>query len=143
MKISKMTICDYDKVYRLWTNSDGMGLRTLDDSKYGIEKFLNRNPNTNFVCRLGDEIIGVILCGHDGRRAYIYHALVSQEHRAKGIGKELLNSVLNSVEKEGINKIALLVFKDNTIGNDFWESQEFIERDDLNYRNRSINIENI
>jgi N-acetylglutamate synthase len=42
------------------------------------------------------------------------------------------------LQKEGINKVALVVFKDNEIGNIFWEEQGFTVRDDLNYRNKII-----
>lgn len=139
MNINIMTVSDYEEAYRLWSNTDGMGLRSLDDSREGISRFLNRNPRTNFVCRIEDTLVGVILCGHDGRRAYIYHAVVSETHRGKGIGKILLNHAIDAVKSEGIHKIGLVVFKDNKIGNDFWTSQGFINREDLNYRNKSIN----
>ncbi len=49
MHIRSMTIADYDAVYRLWKGTAGMGLRRLDDSPEGIERFLQRNPSTNFV----------------------------------------------------------------------------------------------
>ncbi|GAY77590.1 predicted amino-acid acetyltransferase [Sporolactobacillus inulinus] len=49
MKIRRMRKEDYTEIYQLWTRSDGMGLRSLDDSVQGIEKFLKRNPNTNFI----------------------------------------------------------------------------------------------
>lgn len=143
MLISELTIKDYNEAYDLWNRTEGMGMRSLDDSEAGIQRFLLRNPNTNFVCRVNGEMVGLILCGHDGRRAYIYHAVVAKEHRSKGIGKRLLNSVIDAVRNEGINKIALVVFEDNLLGNGFWEAQGFIKRDDLSYRNRSINELNI
>ncbi len=139
MTIKVMNSMDYEEAYALWSNTDGMGLRSLDDSKEGIDKFLKRNPTTNFVSRDGDRLMGVILCGHDGRRAYIYHTVVSEAYRGKGIGKDLLNAVLGALKEEGINKAALVVFNDNIKGNDFWASQGFINREDLTYRNRSLN----
>ncbi len=44
MKIRKMVMEDYEKVYELWMSCAGMGLNNLDDSQQGIEKFLRRNP---------------------------------------------------------------------------------------------------
>ncbi len=143
MTIRQMAISDYEKVYALWSKTAGMGIRSLDDSKEGISKFLDRNPTTNFVAVSDDTIIGVILCGHDGRRGYIYHAAVDIRHRGNGIGKRLVDSVIEALEKEGINKAALVVFKDNDIGNAFWDAIGFEERIDLVYRNKSINIKNI
>jgi len=143
MNISVMKIGDYEVAYQLWTETDGMGLRSLDDSRQGIEKFLKRNPTTNFICKMDDKLIGLILCGHDGRRAYIYHAVVLEDYRGQGIGKLLLDKVVESVRSEGIHKIALVVFEDNFIGNNFWSSQGFRLREDLNYRNKSINELNV
>ncbi len=138
-----MTIADYDEAFKLWSNTEGMGLRSLDDSQKGIDSFLQRNPNTNFVCRNNSELIGVILSGHDGRRGYIYHAAVHPNYRRKGVGRKLVKEVISSLDKEGIKKVALVVFSSNQKGNDFWESLGFINRKDLNYRNLAIDPTNI
>lgn len=143
MNIRKMEIKDYENVYKLWTSTPGMGMRSLDDSYEGISKFLLRNPETNFVAEKDGTIIGVILTGHDGRRGYIYHMAVDEPYRNRGIGRQLLHSALNALQKEGINKAALVVFKSNEIGNRFWERVGFTQRDDLVYRNMSLNENNV
>lgn len=142
MEIKLMSIEDYDKVYELWTNTEGMGMRSLDDSFEGIQKFLKRNPSTNYIAQVENKIIGVILCGHDGRRGYIYHAAVKTDYRRKGIGQALVNAALDALKKEGINKVALVAFSSNDLGNKFWKSIGFDERNDLVYRNLSINKNN-
>lgn len=139
MLVRLMKIQDYEKVYRLWCDTEGVGMRKLDDSYDGIRRFLLRNPSTNFVAESKDDIVGVILSGHDGRRGYIYHMVVNKEYRRNGIGKLLLDNVLRSLKEEEINKVALVVFDKNDIGNGFWESVGFTKRDDLIYRNLSIN----
>jgi len=138
MQIQKMTIDDYDNVYNLWLSTPGVGLNNLDDSRDGIEKYLKRNPNTSFVTRENGKLTGVILSGHDGRRGFIYHTAVDVSHRNKGIGKKLVEAALNALQKEGINKVAFVVFKQNETGNAFWEKLGFDERTDLVYRNRII-----
>ncbi|MFN8380976.1 MAG: GNAT family N-acetyltransferase [Anaerolineales bacterium] len=138
MQIQKMTIDDYDDVYCLWVNTPGMGLNNLDDSKQGIIKYLKRNPNTCFVARENGKLIGVILSGHDGRRAFIYHMAVDISHRKKGVGRKLVEFALNALQEEGIHKVAFVVFKKNEIGNEFWEKLGFDERTDLVYRNKVI-----
>lgn len=142
MKIRIMQPSDYENVYALWNQTPGMGMRSLDDSYEGILTFLNRNPNTNFVAEEDRKIVGVILTGHDGRRGYIYHMAVSQKCRRRGIGKQLLNSALNALSKEGINKAALVVYATNELGNAFWEANGFTTREDLVYRNKSLNDDN-
>ena len=133
-----MTISDYDDVYALWLSCVGMGLNDIDDSKVGIDKFLQRNPNTCFVATQDEQILGVILSGQDGRRAYIYHLAVAPTHRRQGIAERLVDEVMRVLDEIGISKAALVVFDKNQIGNDFWESQGFSVRRDLVYRNKSL-----
>lgn len=137
--IRPMIIEDYDDVYRLWTLTKGMGLNNLDDTKTGINIFLQRNPNTCFVATFHNEIIGTIISGHDGRRGYIYHTAVSENFRKKGIGQKLVASSLSALKTEGINKVALVVFSKNRLGNLFWEKLGFRKREDLIYRDKAIN----
>ena len=139
MSIRLMTIDDYEKVYELWKSCAGMGLNNLDDSKEGIEKFLNRNPDTCFVADVENVIVGAILVGNDGRRGYIYHTAVNPQYRKQGIAKSLVDTAMTALQKIGINKAALVVFDRNEIGNDFWEKMGFTIRDDLIYRNKVLN----
>ena len=143
MQVRLLSIEDYDEVYQLWTNTKGMGMRSLDDSYEGIEKFLKRNPTTNFVAHVRNKIVGVILCGHDGRRGYIYHTAVNPDYRRNRVGQSLVNAALKALKEEEINKVALVVFSSNDLGNKFWQSLKFQERDDLIYRNLSINESNV
>lgn len=136
--IREMTANDYEMIYDLWMNTPGMGLNAIDDSKEGIRQFLKRNPKTNFVALQDDKIIGVIMSGHDGRRGVIYHMAVAIEYRRLGIGKDLLQYSMDALKQEGINKVALVVFSKNDLGNAFWEKQGFYKRTDLNYRDKNI-----
>ena len=138
MKIRLMTIEDYAAVYNLWIHTSGMGLNDLDDSVEGINRFLKRNPTTNFVAVENNMIIGVILSGHDGRRGFIYHLAVLPEYRRQAIASQLVNCVMTSLSKEGIHKVALVAFQRNENAQKFWENIGFITRDDLIYRNKSI-----
>ena len=132
-----MTIDDYEAAYDMWIKC-GNGLNDKDDSREGILKYLKRNPDTSYVAELANKVVGVILCGHDGRRGIIQHACVSPDYRRRGIGKELVNLALDALKKEGINKVLLVAFKKNEDGNAFWESQGFTLREDLNYRNKAL-----
>lgn len=136
--IRKMSISDYEEVHKLWLSCKGIGLNELDDSKEGIERFLLRNPDTCFVAEKDGNVAGVILAGHDGRRAYIYHLAVAKEYRGKGIGTQLVDAAMNELAFLGIQKAALVAFKENEDGNAFWEKMGFSVREDLNYRNRMI-----
>ncbi len=141
IEIRSLTIEDYESIFALWKRTPGMGLRSVDDTREGIDKFLKRNPHTNFILTDGERAAGVILCGHDGRRAYIYHMVVDTEYRNKRYGSRLLDTVLTALKQEGINKAALVVYADNELGNGFWESKGFTVREDLTYRNRWVQNE--
>lgn len=136
--IKKLTIDDYDKMYALWLSCKGMGLNDTDDSREGIRRFLDRNPDTCFGAFEADMLIGVILAGNDGRRGFIYHTAVSPKHRGKGVGTALVNAALEALGRLGITKTALVVFGKNEVGNAFWEKQGFTVRNDLVYRNRAL-----
>jgi ribosomal protein S18 acetylase RimI-like enzyme len=138
-----MTIEDYAEVYTLWKTTTGMGLRNLDDSEEGIGRFLKRNPQTCFVAMEEGKIVGVILSGHDGRRGFIYHTAIEKASRNRQIGKALVAAVEEAMKKEGIHKIALVVFRDNAQGNLFWERQGFSERKELVYRNKDTDPQNL
>jgi len=138
MIIRKMAIDDYDKIYALWLSCRGMGLNDIDDSREGIARYLQRNPDTCFAAEEEGEILGAIMAGHDGRRGYIYHTAVHPDSRRRGIGRMLAEAALEALRECGISKVALVAFGRNEAGNAFWEKMGFSERTDLVYRNRAL-----
>ena len=138
-----VTIDDYDAIYELWisTEQSKRALNPVDDTREGIERYLKRNPNTCFAAVKDGKIIGVILTGHDGRRAIIHHMCVHKDYRRLGIAAHLVSLAENALKEEGIQKIFGLVFKDNDPANAFWEGQGYSLRTNLNYRNKSLNDE--
>ena len=100
-EIRLVTIDDYDALFELWnsTEQSRRALNPVDDSREGIAKYLKRNPNTCFAAVKDGKIIGVILTGHDGRRAIIHHMCVHPDYRRMGIAKERLrHSVKKSIQ---------------------------------------------
>ena len=79
--IRPMEADDYENVYRLWENIQGFGLRSVDDSREGVERFLKRNPGTSVVAEQNGRIVGTILCGHDGRQGSLYVVCVERTFR--------------------------------------------------------------
>jgi ribosomal protein S18 acetylase RimI-like enzyme len=142
MNIREMRAEDYGKAHELWQASLGVGLRSLDDSEGGIKKFLERNPGFSFVAEQDGELAGTILSGHDGRRGYIYHTAVKEDLRGRGAGKALVKAVEAAMGREGINKIGLAAFKANIGANRFWKALGYSVREDLAYRDKSLNPEN-
>ncbi len=141
--IRVMTIEDYDEVKALWMTIHGFGIRSVDDSREGIERFLKRNPATSVVAIEDGHVVGAILCGHDGRRGCLYHVCVEEKYRLHGIGKEMVVFCMNALKEEKINKVSLIAFTQNDIGNAFWKCIGWTKREDLNYYDFTLNEANI
>lgn len=138
MEIRVLTIEDYPALYALWQATPGLGLVPHDDTREGIGRYLARNPTTSFAAVEDGEIIGCVLAGHDGRRGFIYHMVVREDCRHRGIGTALVEAVREALAREGIYKAALVAKANNALGNGFWESHGFTTRPDLTYRNAFI-----
>ena len=141
--VRTMTIDDYDEVYALWMSIHGFGIRTMDDSREGIERFLKRNPTTSAVDIENGKIVGAILCGHDGRRACLYHVCVGEKYRMHGIGKKMVKFCCEKLMEEQINKVCLNAFVTNEVGNRFWQKMGWTLRSDMNYYDFVLNDENL
>ena len=141
--IREMSEEDYDQVNGLWMSIHGFGIRSIDDSMEGGSRFLKRNPTTSVVAVVGTEIVGAILCGHDGRRGCLYHVCVREDYRKHGIGKAMVVACMRALQKEQINKVSIIAFKSNSVGNEFWKDAGWPFREDLNYYDFPLNEENI
>ena len=142
--IKTMTIEDYDGLYALWMTIKGFGIRSIDDSREGVAQFLKRNPTSSVVAvSEKGEIVGGILCGHDGRRGCLYHVCVREDYRCMGIGKSMVVFCMNALQAEHINKVSLIAFTKNDVGNKFWRSMVWTHRLDLNYYDFTLNEANI
>lgn len=141
--IREMIIEDYSQVYGLWTDIKGFGIRSLDDSREGVRRFLRRNPTTSVVAVQNGIIIGNILCGHDGRTGCFYHVCVAPGCRKHGVGCRMVRAAIEALEKEGVSKVSLIAFKNNEVGNAFWQGIGWSRREDINNYEFLLNEKNI
>ncbi|MBE2895989.1 GNAT family N-acetyltransferase [Pasteurellaceae bacterium HPA106] len=132
-RLRLMTLSDYDAVTALWAATPGMGMSEQDDSPEGIARFLAHNPDLSFVAVDGDAIIGVLLCGFDGRRATLYHMAVAQAYQRQGVGQTLLARLERELRAKNVTMARLLVFADNESGNRFWQKCGWYHWRELNY----------
>ena len=140
--ISPMTMEDYDEVRALWMTIQGFGIRALDDSREDVGRFIARNPTTSVVARADGRIVGSILCGSDGRQGSLYHVCVAREYRRRGIGTQMVGYCMHQLRRMGINKVALIAFPQNSVGNAFWQQIGWT-RSNVNYYEFILNEENI
>jgi ribosomal protein S18 acetylase RimI-like enzyme len=113
-------IDDYDAVLQLWQRVEGLEVAEGDD-KEGVAQFLARNPGLSRVAIDNSKIIGVAMCGHDGRRGHIYHVAVDPVYRRYGLGKRLVQECLERLRREGVRRAIILVADYNVGGAEFWK----------------------
>ncbi len=125
-----MTIDDYDRITAVWKRTTGIGLSDAD-TKENILYFLQRNPGLSFVCESGETIVGTVLCGHDGRRGYIYHLAVDDAARKRGIGRQMMARALENLRRQKIAKCHLFLYADNDSAMRFYEKTGWVRRGNL------------
>ncbi len=122
----------YEELVNLWKNNEGIRL-SVGDTKDELDKYLKRNRVMSYVCidKNQNKIAGSILCGHDGRRGYIYHLAVSKKFRKNNIAKSLIERSLSKLKTSGIRRCILMVDDLNISAKDFWLNAGWRRRTDL------------
>ena len=115
----EFVMSDYDDVIALWEGVEGVEI-CEGDSRQEIAEYLKRNPGLSRVAVLDDKIVGAALCGHDGRRGWIYHLAVAPTYRRQKVGNDLLESYVDALRAIGLKRAIILVAGDNPGGHDFW-----------------------
>ncbi len=120
IQIEEMHIKDFDEIYALWQSTEQIHLTEID-TRESIARFLDRNPGFSYIARVGAEIVGAVLCSHDGRRGYLDHLAVKESQRLHGIGKALVLRCLYNLMRVGIRRWNLYVFEGNQDAIEFWK----------------------
>ncbi len=130
INVRVMTVEDYDTVIMLMSNTPGISLRDAD-SRESTTRYLQRNPGLSFVAEDSSGLCGCAMSGHDGRRGYLQHVLVSPEYRRRGIASTLVERCLSSLAAAGIYKCHLDVFTTNEAAGRYWQKQGWQLRRDI------------
>ncbi|WP_207953354.1 GNAT family N-acetyltransferase [Paenibacillus agricola] len=115
-----MEIQHYERVAKLWSKAMGTAVSLEFDSWERIAAYLKRNPNMSTVAMVNDEVVGTVLCGHDGRRGTLYHVAVSEEHRCKGVARQMVERSLSCLKQEGIDTAVLFAHIENVNAVEHW-----------------------
>jgi ribosomal protein S18 acetylase RimI-like enzyme len=113
-------IDDYEGALRLWQRVEGLEVAEGDDRE-GVAQFVMRNPGLSRVAIDGSAVVGVAMCGHDGRRGHIYHLAVDPAYRRYGLGRRLVKECLDGLRQAGMVRAIILVADYNLGGAKFWK----------------------
>lgn len=120
IRTREFVIGDYDQAVALWKGEEGVEI-CEGDSREEIDEYFKRNPGLSRVAEVNNEIVGAVLCGHDGRRGMIYHLAVAPPYRGRGIGQMLIDDCLRGLRQAGLKRAIILVAGDNSAGHQFWQ----------------------
>jgi ribosomal protein S18 acetylase RimI-like enzyme len=127
-RLAPMTVADHAAVVSLWNACEGV---RASETPAELARILDRNPGLCPVARVGDELAGAVLCGHDGRRGYLYHLGVLPAFRRLGIGTALVEHCLAQLAAVGIGRCTIFLIRGNSAGEAFWRAHGWWERTDL------------
>lgn len=115
-----MTAADLVSARQLWAEAEGVDVAE-GDSPEELARYLARNPGLSTVATDTEgRLIGAVLCGHDGRRGFVYHLAVDPKHRGQGVGRAIMQRSLAGLKQAGLARVLLLVAADNDGGRQFW-----------------------
>jgi len=129
MDIREMKLADYEDIYRLWKETDIILKRS--DQKQEIGRMLKRNPYTCLVGEIDGVIVSVVMGGFDGRRGYVHHLAVKKELQKQGLGRIMMEELINRFQDLKVIKVHLFVEENNKTVKNFYKNIGFEERTDL------------
>lgn len=132
--IRELRASDLDAALKLWNVSFSAGYSGQFDTKERLLTYLERNPNLSSVaCLQSGELVGALLCGHDGRRGSIYHTAVYEKYRQNGIGRRMEERSLSELRQVGISTGFLFINVRNPGSAQFWQSIGWKMIEDVRY----------
>lgn len=128
---------DYDAAAELWNRVEGLDIAEGDDPET-IGRFLQRNPGLSRIATDGRTVVGAVLCGHDGRRGYVYHLAVDPNYRGRGIAQRLIDECLAGLRLARLERVNILVGKDNSLGLEFYRRTGWEDLDEAAAMGRDV-----
>jgi GNAT superfamily N-acetyltransferase len=123
--VEPFTMDDFPVVHVLWQRS-GLWMRPSDGPEQTLLK-LARDPGLFLVARdAAGAIVGTVMGGWDGRRAYVYHLAVLPERQRQGIAGRLMDELEARFRKLGALKAKLQILSDNDTSRAFFAARGYL-----------------
>jgi ribosomal protein S18 acetylase RimI-like enzyme len=122
---------DVAPVIALW---ERCGLtRPWNDPGADIALARRGDNGTVLVGRDDSNIVASVMVGHDGHRGWVYYVSVDPECRGKGFGRNIMAAAEQWLRERGILKLMLIVRRDNTKVQAFYETLDYSEQERILY----------
>jgi ribosomal protein S18 acetylase RimI-like enzyme len=123
--VAEFTMDDYPVVHVLWQRG-GLWMRPSDGPEATLLK-LTRDPGLFLVARnAGGRVVGTVMGGWDGRRAYIYHLAVAPELQRQGIADALMDELEERFRALGALKAKLQILVENETSKAFFAHRGYL-----------------
>jgi ribosomal protein S18 acetylase RimI-like enzyme len=127
--VREFTMDDFPVVHVLWQRAD-LWMRPSDGPEATLLK-LERDPDLFLVAAEPDgRVVGTVMGGWDGRRAYVYHLAVAPERQRHGIGGALMDELEARFRAKGALKAKLQILVDNEASRAFFARRGYLLEDD-------------
>jgi len=104
----------------LWTEA-GLVLRPGDELE-SVRLKLQRDADLFLVAKKGNEVVGSVIGGWDGRRGWIYHLAVRPSHQRQGIAKALIRELELRMAAKGAKRLNAQVYESNIASLQFFKA---------------------
>jgi ribosomal protein S18 acetylase RimI-like enzyme len=133
MTIRKFRIEDYDRVIKLWQESELEYRPTGRDTRERITAEIEKETAIFLVAEINDEIVGTIFCTHDGRKGWLNRLSVLPKMQRKGIASDLIKEGENRLRELGIGVLCALIWRSNSPSRELFESEGYDLLEDALY----------
>ncbi len=117
----------------LW-NRSGLSHRPAGrDSQERIKRMIDQGKEVYFGIYEQNELIGVILTTHDGRKGWLNRLAVDRLWRGRGYAKRLIRHAEEYLHEEGIEIVAALIEEWNKESLALFQDCGYILHDDIRY----------
>jgi len=125
MKIRPYVVGDQYAVIDLWQSCD-LTMPWNDPIK-DIARKLSVDPERFLVGEIDDHVIASIMIGYDGHRGWINYLAVSEPHRRRGYGAQLMARAESILRQTGCPKINLQLRTSNPTAINFYNALGYLE----------------
>jgi ribosomal protein S18 acetylase RimI-like enzyme len=124
ISIGEFGMDDYAVVHVLWQRGD-LWMRPSDGPE-ATQLKLSRDPGLFLVARDAGRVVGTVMGGWDGRRAYVYHLAVAPERRREGVADALMDELEERFRALGALKAKLQILTENRTSKAFFAHRGYL-----------------